>query len=184
MFAEKLIVVRLVNKLHVFLWAPTIFNCVTWSVTGPYLEEIKCSVLYQIISFKIYFNIRPPLTPKFSLFFKFYGSSFVLTDLLLAAFYIVTFYDVTVNFIMPQFALDAISRMYKLSRPNMHTIRLNKLRRPCIETVFSADGVRVVPSLSPHVSARFVTVELYLFRMRVLVYKLYVYAFSSVDVWI
>ena len=83
---------------------------------------------------------------------------------------------------MPQFALDAISRMYKLSRPNMHTIRLNKLRRPCIETVFSADGVRVVPSLSPHVSARFVTVELYLFRMRVLVYKLYVYAFSSVDV--
>jgi len=86
---EKLIVFGLVNKLSAFLWAPTIFNCVSWSATGPYPEEIQYNPLCQTISFKIYFNIRSSLkhaTPKLSLFFQFYDSSFVLTDLLLAAF--------------------------------------------------------------------------------------------------
>jgi hypothetical protein len=85
---------------------------------------------------------------------------------------------------MPQFVLNAISRRYKVSRLNIHRTRPNKLRRTTIKIMFSAEGVRVVPPLSPHISARFITVELYPFRMRVIVYKFYVYAFSSADVCI
>jgi len=75
--------------------------------------------------------------------------------LLLAAFYMysVTLCDVTFNFTMPQLVFNAISRGYKVSRPNIHGTRPNKLRRTSIKIMFSAEGVRVFPPLSPHIIA-------------------------------
>jgi hypothetical protein len=148
---EKLIVIGLVNKLSAFLWAPTIFNCVSWSAIGPYPEEIQCNILYQIILFKIYSIFVPPWStrlPNCS-----FSSSFRIQVLYSLIFSLLhsycNFYDVTVNFTMPQFVLNAISRGYKLSRPNIHRTRTNKLRRTSITIMFSAEGVWVVPPLSP-----------------------------------
>jgi hypothetical protein len=129
---------------------------------GPIL--MRYSAVYYIKSYRLIFIsifVLPlkHVTPKLSLFFKFYDSSFVLTALLLAAFYIVAFCEVTVNFTTPQFVLNAISRGYKVSRPNIYRTRPNKLRRPTIKIMFSAEGVRVVSPLSPHISGRFITAE-------------------------
>jgi predicted membrane protein len=140
--------------------------------------------VYCIKSYRLRLFVLPlkHVTSKLSFFFKFYDSSFVLTALLLAALYIVAFCKVTVHFTTPQFVLNAILRGYEVSRPNIHRTRPNNLRRTTIKIMFSAEGVRVVSPFFPHISARFITAELYLFLMRATVYKLYFYAFSSADV--
>jgi len=120
-----------------------------WALSWRY------SAIYYIKSFRsrfilIFVSPWSMWLPNCPIFFKFYDSSFVLTDLLLAAFCSVTFYDVTVNFTMPQFVLNAISRGY-FSRPNLHWTRPNKLRRTSIKIMFSAEWFRVVPPLSPHI---------------------------------
>jgi hypothetical protein len=149
--AEKLIVIGLsINYPPSYGRLPFLTAC-NDPLLGPILK--RYSAIYYIKSYRlrftlIFFPTLKHVTPKLSLFFKFYDSSFVLTDLLLAAFYSVTFYDVTVNFTMPQFVLNAISRGYKVSRPNTHRTRPNKLRRTSIKIMFSAEGVRVFPLLS------------------------------------